>query len=252
MSTSNNASVSTLPVCAHGARGSRRLVGALCMQSGLISTQLQLGLSGRNAGVSGNSRGAEQAPFFLSRLADTTALWVGVVGGTLGEPAVAEAAAAAASGADGGLAAVDVQARAAAVGRVPAVAAQVRVAGRADGTAAGADRTAAGASIIAAGTDWTATGTGITAAGAGIGAARADWTATRAGVADAGAGSIGCGTGGCSCVACHRRRRGRIHALKQGACKAWFPAPPDALLRHCPLQPHCTPSLRRHCSWRSC
>ena len=244
MSTSNNANVSTLPMCAHGTRGSRRLVGALRMQPGLISFQLQLGLRGGTAGASANLRGAEQAPFLLSRLADATALWVGVVGGALGEPAVAKAAAAAACGADGGLAAVHVQSRAAAVGGVPAIAAQVGIAGRADGAAAGADWTAAGTGIAAAGADSTATGTGITAAGAGIGAARADWTATGAGIAIAGAGSIGDGTGRCSCVARHWRRRGRIHALKQGACKAWFPAPPDALLRHCPPQPHLCPILK--------
>ena len=273
-------------MCAPRAGGSRRLVGALCMQPGLINTPLQLGLCGGTAGATANTRGAEQAPFFLSRLADATALWVGVVGGALGEPAVAEAAAAAASGADGGLAAVDVQPRAAAVGGVPAVAAQVGIAGRADGTAvgadwtaagtgiaapgadwtaagtgiaaagadwtaagtgiaaAGADWTAAGTGIAAAGADWTAAGTGITAAGAGIGAARADWTTTRAGIADAGAGSIGGGTGRCSCVACHWRGRGRVHALEQGARKAWLPAPPDALLRPCLPQPQRCPILK--------
>ena len=43
MSRGNDANVSTLPMCALGARGSRRLVGALRMLPGVISTQLQLG-----------------------------------------------------------------------------------------------------------------------------------------------------------------------------------------------------------------
>ena len=94
---------------------------------------------------------------FLSRLANATALWVRVVGGALGQPAVAQAAASPASGPDVGLAAVEVKPGAAAVAGVTAATAQGSVAARVDGAAGGEGDIAVGVARA-----------GVAVAGAGI------------------------------------------------------------------------------------
>ena len=50
------------PCAPPGQEAAGAWLGALRMQPGLISTQLQLGIRGGTAGVSTNLRGAEQAP----------------------------------------------------------------------------------------------------------------------------------------------------------------------------------------------
>ena len=151
-------------------------------QHGAVLSQHSAWPAQRHCGNRHTLRGADWALSCLSRLADATALWVRVVGGALGEPAVAEAAAAAASSTDGGLAAVDSQPRAAAIAGVCAAAAQGCVSGRADCAAGGEIDIAvgvAGAGVAVAGADLTAAGAHLTAAGAGL-----TWT----GIVAAGAG----------------------------------------------------------------